>query len=375
MSNKDSDAIPEVPGRPLNKAFATILKRQVAELFSINPEKFPGAQPVSFTLEHIQELKEENYFVCEKSDGMRVLMFARFNEATGTPETFLIDRKNDYRYLQEIHLPSPNANASTKGFHHLTIIDGELVFDREKDGSKVLRYLAFDLLCIDGRVMINRPFTSRQGHLRTNVVTPFLEYVKKNKIATPLDIQAKTMGRSYGMIHILKEEVPTLKHRSDGLIFTSVDAKYDLGTCIKMLKWKPPHENSVDFKLQIEGRGPTQPPIFHLGIWKGGDNYTTVDKMGVTSSEWRQWKSMFSPKPESRLDGRIVEVSYDPKHCPPHKWRFMRFRDDKLHANHVSVLEKIKKSIADNIDIKMLEQECPDIRQNWKDREAQENNS
>ncbi|KAI0233028.1 hypothetical protein L0F63_003996 [Massospora cicadina] len=365
MQHSD-DNIPDIPGRPLDKEFAQILKREVGTLLSC-------AQPVSFSLEHIQELKEENYFVCEKSDGVRCLMLSRFNPAVKRPEIFLvslqIDRKNEYRFLPNIYLPSPNPHAPN-GFHHLTLIDGELVNDREPDGKTILRYLAFDLLSIDGRSMINKPFTSRQGHLRVNVVDQFVAWNRRKGFVPPLEIQAKVMELSYGMIHILKDQVPRLKHRSDGLIFTSVQAFYVPGTCNTMLKWKPPNENSVDFKLKIEGQGPTQLPRFCLAIWKGGDQYEIVDEMGVTPSEWRQFKSMFGPKVEARLQDRIVEVTYDVNHCPPHTWRFMRFRDDKPHANHISVLEKIRKSIVDNIDMKMLEQECPDVRLRWKEREA-----
>ena len=51
--------------------------------------RFPGAQPVSFASRHIQELKDENYFVSEKADGVRCLVYTT-SHASGDRETFLV---------------------------------------------------------------------------------------------------------------------------------------------------------------------------------------------------------------------------------------------------------------------------------------------
>lgn len=56
--------------------------------------RFPGAQPVSFSNEHFSELENENYFVSEKADGVRCLLFLCKNVEQNKMEAFLVSTKN-----------------------------------------------------------------------------------------------------------------------------------------------------------------------------------------------------------------------------------------------------------------------------------------
>lgn len=66
---------------------------------------------------------------------------------------------------------------------------------------------------------------------------------------------------------------------------------------IYSLKWKPPSENSIDFKLVL--RFPPAPnkssepdfyakPIFELHVWTGGSQYDFYDVMNVKDDEWER---------------------------------------------------------------------------------------
>ena len=83
--------IPEIPGalvtdageqRKLQDEIATVLQTRMP------PRKFPGAQPISFARGHIRDLLSENYFVSEKADGVRVLMYTRLS--SNKEESFLV---------------------------------------------------------------------------------------------------------------------------------------------------------------------------------------------------------------------------------------------------------------------------------------------
>ena len=176
------------------------------------------------------------------------------------------------------------------------------------------------------------------------------------------------------------------------------------------LKWKPPSENSIDFKLVLRfppsPYNPQQPdwhakPIFLLYTWCGESRYEQYDDMFVADEEWEEWVVIYFPayinwsplisavltcrlkKSGDQIDDRIVEVHWD---ADLSKWRMMRFRDDKPHANHKSVVESIIQSIADGVEketvsppsqnpgilhliiFEKLLERCAPIRNAWKTR-------
>ncbi|KAI9175717.1 hypothetical protein H9P43_006081 [Blastocladiella emersonii ATCC 22665] len=348
----------QIPGDRVVGPYLDELRHQVATLLGVRHQRFPGAQPVSFVREHMDALLNRNFFVCEKTDGIRILMFSTFNRVTRKYETFLIDRKNDF-YFTPILLPEnsdPNVKRYTK-FHYNTLIDGELILDDLPNGQRVLRFLVFDCLAWNGKVLISRPFHIRLGHFHDFVLKPLKRMATERPDLIrriPFEIVAKKMELSYGVQQIF-DEMPNLGHKSDGLIFTSSDEPYTLGTDQNILKWKPAEENTVDFMLLIDCASGEM--TIHL--WAGGDNH-------------RYHGTIAEPDPEIRAQlmashGKIIECNWNPDF--PGNWRFMRFRTDKNTANHMSVYDRIMDSIRDGVSRDELVNAAPEIRSNWKIRE------
>jgi mRNA guanylyltransferase len=137
------------------------------------------------------------------------------------------------------------------------------------------------------------------------------------------------------------------------------------------LKWKPPHENSVDFKLELkfpELGDSSQPdlyakPYFPLYVFEGGGRYRFYDILSVGHDAWGRYV-LLVPDPimipgtvfsrakiyKKQYDDRIVEARWD---FEQQAWRLMGIRDDKRGANHISVVESIIRQLSSQFIRKM----------------------
>lgn len=361
---------PAIPGQQVDQDVENVLRQHVAFLCGATNQKFPGSQPVSFGAHHLTALESEDYWVCEKSDGVRVLLLIVINPRFQRQETYLIDRHN--RYYEQTGLPFPHWANPADNLQD-TLLDCELVEDVDaRTQIKTLRLLIFDCLIADKQNIMDRPLTKRYGRIRDLVYKPFEAMLRKFPAVSsrlPFQIAVKEMRPSYHVASVLSS-LPSLEHGSDGLIFTPVPTPYVMGTDPRLLKWKPAEENSVDLLLLLHfppsPMDPSKPdlaakPRAGLYVWLGGSAYTFFDELLLPPQQWEEWKSS-----GESYHGRVVEVSWD---MNKEEWRVMRFRDDKPNANHVSVLEKVLESIRDGVAGEELVRAAPTIRAAWKARE------
>ncbi|KAG9695843.1 mRNA-capping enzyme subunit alpha, partial [Aureobasidium melanogenum] len=102
-----SDVADLIPRRDAND-----FRERVRHLLGRSSTNFPGAQPVSFSRRHFRDLQETDYYLCEKTDGIRCLLyFTTFTDGNNHLEAhMLIDRKNDYYNIdnEHFHFPLPD---------------------------------------------------------------------------------------------------------------------------------------------------------------------------------------------------------------------------------------------------------------------------
>jgi len=361
----------------------------VADLLNRQNINFPGAQPVSFARHHLQELQSVDYFICEKTDGVRCLLYlTQYVAEGGVPVEmqFLIDRKNDYYFIPGEALHVPRTKEDLGSFHTGTLLDGELVNQKiETRTGTITRkaYLIFDLLALDGENLMTRPFDKRYGRARELVYNPYRDFAKKyptDIAAQPFNLQIKDMDAPYGTEMMFKDKIPNLPHGNDGLIFTCVTTPYVSGTDQHILKWKPPHENTIDFRLQIEDWPMIEDedgsyedwdakPEISLQVNHGSGRYEYYATLNITDATWEKMKAM-----HQQFDGRVIECYRDPVSA---QWRpkieedgTPRFRDDKTDGNHISVVKSVEESIRDAVSKKDLIDAAGNIRVAFKQRAA-----
>lgn len=364
-----------IPGKRCPPALEEKLQVLVSRVMGTRPNQFPGSQPVSFTRANLEELEDHDYFLCEKSDGIRVLLFC--TKIDGQEHQYFIDRKNEYYAVPHLHFPSA---IRRKEPLNDTLIDGELVISMATPTSQPqLTFLAFDCMVLEGENICDRPFDRRLGRLHDMVIKPYLESrQRENPVFT---IKLKSMNRSYGTTLMFNSVLPGLTHDNDGLIFTRRESPYKVGTDENILKWKPPHENSIDFRLKL-GEFPNpnslgfsdEKPTFQLYIHTGNSGgrlpWSEYAPLELTDEEWEVMKGL-----NEVLDGRVIEcfLGDDNKwHYKPRSDGTPLFRDDKPEANHISTVKKVMISIKDRVDEHDLMNRAEAMKRGWKEREIRQ---
>ncbi|CAH0726426.1 unnamed protein product, partial [Brenthis ino] len=289
-----------------------------------NRSDFPGSQPVSMDLQNLKNLSKMPYRVSWKADGVRYMMLI-----DGHNEIYFIDRDNCVFKVNGISFPhnkDPNRHLRD------TLLDGELVLDEEKNGSKQPRYLCYDIIRFENINVGKAPFYPvRLKCIETEIINPRDRAISNgmiNKEVEPFRVVLKQFWDLTMAKDLLEEKFArTLKHEPDGLIFQPSQTGYMAGTCPDVLKWKPSDMNSIDFKLKIAKESGLGMLTKKVGLLYVGQLTEPFAKMKVSSAI-------------KHLDNKIIECKFE-----NNQWVFMRERTDKSYPNSYKTATAVWESI------------------------------
>ncbi|KAL3683404.1 hypothetical protein R1sor_001426 [Riccia sorocarpa] len=305
--------------------------------------KFPGSQPVSLDRKNLQLLRQRYYYATWKADGTRYMLFLTRDGC------YLIDRNFRFRRVQ-LRFPTRANSEKRPDFHHLTLLDGEMVIDTVP-GSNVQsrRYLAYDLMILNSKPLVKDLFGDRWRQIKDEVVDPRSREKQHGGLVYQYEMEKFSVRRKdFWMLSttekLLVDFIPKLPHESDGLIFQGWDDLYVCRTHEGLLKWKYARMNSVDFLLQVSPGGQNS-----LYLMERGGKMRQLEGANVTFPEEQDM---------SLLVGKIIECSWNPEE---NQWEFMRIRKDKETPNAWHVYEKVMASIHDKITEDVLLEEIREI--------------
>lgn len=323
--NPNAVFMEDVPGVTLVRDEALIAKLQerVREMCGSKLQGFAGAQPVSMDMHNIRYLKEMPYRVSWKADGTRYMMLIHREG-----EIYFLDRDNSVFKAEGIRFPTLKDTSV-----HITdtLVDGEMVLDNYGEGKKIPRYLVYDVIYLHNReVRKQRFFPDRLGLIDREIIQPRTNAIRQGRLdreSEPFGVRLKQFWDIMQSRALLGPKFTKgLGHEPDGLIFQPSIDPYESGVCPRVLKWKPHHMNSIDFRLVIKeetGQGmlPTKKGLLYVG------------GMEHSYGEIKLTKEL------RKLNNKIIECKFE------NGWVLMRERTDKSFPNSYETAKNVWESI------------------------------
>ena len=258
--------------------------------------RFPGPQPVSIERCHFGLLKKQPYLVCEKTDGVR-LMLVCF-EHNGKKICALVNRAFE-------------AHTASLTIPRDTVLDGELV--QQKTGRWL--YLVYDAVVVKGEDVRAKPLTERLA--MANKTTRLI--IKSAK--DPFEVKTKSMFQLEKI-----SEMPVLDafpYETDGVVFTPINEPVRMGTHETMFKWKPRDRITIDFYFRDN--------ILHI---QDRGNFVRIATLYP---------------PVAYPPGTILECGYGET-----GWYVVKVRTDKTHPNNKRTYHRTIVNLRENILIEEL---------------------
>jgi hypothetical protein len=223
------------------------LHTQINTLANVSTSAFPGPVPVSLSRSDLWKLVggRTRYVVSPKTDGIRMVLVTLVHQDQMVAA--LCNRARTL-YFAEVTAKS--------SFFRGTLLDGEYLPDKGI-------YLVFDCFAFNGILCTQLDYLSRLrvAAIALSALTPSpspgeaKSQLQQASTTLPLQMRIKPVFDLRLLGHLIKNVLPKLDYATDGLVFTPMafeSGALHPGPDPDLLKWKPLHDQTFDFKLLVE---------------------------------------------------------------------------------------------------------------------------
>lgn len=222
--------------RVLDPDHATLLR--VLHQVSGNKDhrRFPGSNPCSLERADYPKLRQQPYFLTEKTDGIRVLLFCCRHTIHGTPTNVcvLVDRALAMWLLPLQALPTAMFQGS--------VVDCELAFNKQEQQWQLL---AFDAYVVSGVPVFYMPFSHRMGAVKRALS------VYSARAGDPLPLRVKHFVPAAMFDAFVEHEASArAQFNVDGLVLQPEMSDAKLGRHTELFKLKTKH--TLDFLVGLD---------------------------------------------------------------------------------------------------------------------------
>lgn len=303
---------------------------------------FFGSMPVNLLRKDLETISKNEYYISDKTDGIRYLLFIYKSEL------YLINRSCKFYRVSGYNFLADWISSS----RYSTLIDGEMVRNLK---TYEPNFLIFDCIIYNGHHVGKLNLDERLSKVGEIISNYRRSMASSSFRKFPFLLIGKVMLPKRQIKQVLNNikdrhnekvfEDEKRCHRVDGLIFTSKNTPYKLKTDQLLFKWKYVELLSVDFKIEFKDNNTAN-------LYLTGDYNKPVRCFTANLLEEDIINIKNDIAKESHLEEYIVELVYDKNNSV---WRYRNLRPDKNTPNHITTGFGTLISVIENIDIKEIE--------------------
>lgn len=303
--------------------------------------EFLGSMPVNLSRKHFSLIKQNDYFVSDKTDGVRYMVLFYRNQM------FLINRSHRFYTVPRFN----NIHAWLTKPDTTTLIDGEMVRNHRTYSPN---FLMFDSVMINGHFIGSMILEERLKMSISSIVNRYRNNrppgSSSHEGSDPFQFLGKFMmpkSKIHNIIRLISDknggrffdDSQRRCHKVDGLIMAPGSTPYQLKTDKEMFKWKYLDLVSIDFRVEKLSKT-------SVDLCLGTEKYNFIKCISTYLTE-EDYNAITNDIRLEQVKVVIAEFVFNKKEG---MWRYKHLRPDKDKPNHLTIGFSTMESVIEDVE-------------------------